>query len=124
MAENSVVTLPISDGKRLLGALNKDKFRVTAALWLLDAESQEWQLILCSPILRRLGPRRAYTRLQKVLLGLKGVNVKLSQIVLADGDNPLIRAFRSIRTPQSRDNQFTNCTFGNIHVDDAFVYYV
>jgi hypothetical protein len=124
MAENSVVTIPISDGKLLVEALNKDKFRVTAALWLLDPSSRDWRLVLCSPILHRIGPRAAYTRLQKVLLGLKGVNVKLSQIVLVNGDNSLVRAFRSVLAPQARDNRFTNCTFGNVHVDDAFVYYV
>ena len=124
MVENSVVTLPIGDGRRLLNALNGDKFRVTAALWLLDAASQEWRLVLCSPVLRRLGPMGAYTRLQKVLVGLEGVNVGLSQIVLVDGDSLLIRAFRSIHAPQARDSRFTNCTFDNIHVDDAFVYYV
>jgi hypothetical protein len=114
----------ISDGEALLQKLALARFRVTAALWLFDPATQEWKLVLCSPVLKRLGPIAAYAQLQRALTTLPESNITLSQIALVDSENPLIRAFRAIVTPPARNSRFVNCTFGQIHVPDAFVYFV
>lgn len=67
MAQAALVERVIEDGKRTLAALDAAGLQITGALWLLDAERDEWSLILETPLVETLGPLALYKRIREVI---------------------------------------------------------
>ena len=113
----------VEAGRRIVAALDKEKFRVSAALWLYATESG-WRLIIASPIVAQLGPIRAYNRLQTVLREHEIRHPSLNDIALRKPDDDLIRLLRGfIRTgPGIHETRFTRNVVGGVLIEDALIY--
>ena len=68
MAKTILVGPDLAWGEEILRALDQAKFPITAALWVLRKErSDDWELIVATPLYDKLGAQPAYLRLIEVL---------------------------------------------------------
>lgn len=125
MAEETVVkeTLSpqmISGGEKLTRHLIRWGLRPTASLWLYSSEDNSWRLIFGLPNLKEKGPRVAYKKIQKILVGLQKPVVSLSDISVIDSNDSLLSSLRKsvylggVRLSQRR--------MDDIYIDDAYIY--
>ena len=131
MVKTSLVEPDLIAGKRLLIALhvppeNRSSFRIKAAFWHLDLETQEWRLGIATPLVDEEGPLSTYSRLQKALFSIQPVDLSLQNINVLSPKDPLVKGFRrALRmAPGSADLKFTRSTVGGKYVEDAYVYRV
>jgi len=115
----------IEDGKRLIEALDKSNFRLTGALWFYLADSNEWRLLLVSPLLDRLGPRGSYSIIQSVIKDQPpSFGIPLEYISVKSPKNELIRLLKvAIRTGSGiSEIRFSQNTINNVFIEDALIY--
>ena len=62
-----MVELDIAAGRQVLEALGKAGFPITLAMWALEEESDNWRLVIASPVYDAEGPRGAYSKILDVL---------------------------------------------------------
>jgi hypothetical protein len=131
MAEEMVVkeTLTqemIEAGAELTRLLDQSSLVVSASLWLYMPESNVWRLIIVSPEVRTLGPRKVYQKVQSVLskASMKQYPVALKDISVAGDDDPIISLLRiAIRTNGGIAGiRFSKNTINGHFVEDAFIY--
>ena len=60
----------IDAGTALADELESQRFNATAVLWLYFEESERWRIVVGSPDVEKLGPRRVYENVQAVLDGM------------------------------------------------------
>ena len=70
MAAAPLVGAQIDAGKRVMVVLDRERFRVDAALSFYYPEPAEWRLLIASPLVDRFGPMSTYQRLHAT--GLRG----------------------------------------------------
>ena len=126
MGQDILVGIPVEEGRRFVEAVHKSGVRTTVALWMFDAEIRDWRLVLSAPSLDRLGPLAGYRALRKILDGLRPeVEMDLGTIVIANANEPMIRALRSAVAVQwPGGSRFTGCVFNGVVVDDAYAYQI
>jgi hypothetical protein len=103
MYSTILVTHAIDEGQRLLERLKKERFPVFAALWYRIPDSSRWVLAIVTPVVARVGPLAAYTRLQRTLRGLDLSHLTLSDISLFSPSGP---EFDRVRSAVGLPNQF------------------
>ena len=60
-------TSDIDEGRRFLELLSEAKIKVQAALWQWSESSGEWQFLIVTPLVEKLGLKEAYRRLDDIL---------------------------------------------------------
>jgi hypothetical protein len=121
-----LVTHAIEEGQRLLERLKKERFPVFAALWYRVPDSSRWVLAIVTPVVARVGPTAAYTRLQGTLRELDLANLTLSDISLFSPSGP---EFDRVRSAVGLPNRFgvrpvTGHPRDLSSFEDAYVYRV
>jgi hypothetical protein len=121
-----LVTHAIEEGQRLLESLKKERFPVFAALWYRVPDSSRWLLAIVSPVVARVGPLAAYTRLQGALRKLDLAHLSLSDISLFSPTGP---EFDRVRSAVGLPNHFgarpvTGHARDLTSFEDAYVYRV
>jgi hypothetical protein len=112
----------ISQGASLLKLLDEHAIPITAAFWLLDADSQTWKYILASPSVNTRGPLQIYKSIQQ-FVGQAGLT--LQDIAVVSPHEPLVELLRvAIRTPTTgiAGIRFTGNAINNVFIDDAYIY--
>ena len=128
MVKTSLVETDIEEGKRLLKALinakNGASFRVKAAFWLYDTESQGWRLVIATPLVEEKGPLATYAHLRKVLGSVGPTTLSTLNISVVKPNDPLIRAFRAALriSPDPEGIRFSHSVVGRTYVEDAYLY--
>ena len=133
MVKTSLVEADLIAGWRLLLRLyipqkNRALFRVKAAFWLYYPESEEWRLVIATPLVDEKGPLDTYSQLQEVLqrslLEIQPADLYLLNIAVISPSDPLVKAFRgAMRISEwSPYVRFTGSTLGGKYVEDAYVY--
>lgn len=123
MAKASLVGNDIDLGARILQHLDEHGFVVTA-LWILDPDSQEWRLVLASPIVDQAGPKQSYQALQHQLRMLDD-RLLLSDVSLVGPGSPLVRALRGVIHTDAHATEpmrISKTIVDNALIDDAIVY--
>jgi hypothetical protein len=67
MAATPLVDRDIEAGRRLVQALDKSAFGLTAAFWNYLIDQETWRLIVASAKVSDVGPRAAYAAVDEVL---------------------------------------------------------
>jgi hypothetical protein len=60
----------IDAGTALADELESQRFNATAVLWLYFEESERWRIVVGSPDVGKLGPRKVYENIQALLDGM------------------------------------------------------
>jgi hypothetical protein len=125
MDQVALVEDPISDGQKLLVQLAQDEFEVTGACWLKTSEDEKWFLYIASPIVDKEGPRQAYRRVSGVLRSApQPLSIKLSDVKVVGAETPLAESLRDFyrRYPRTTPVRHEVPRFGDLNIDDAFIY--
>lgn len=125
MGKTLLVDKDIEDGKRLIKALDKSDFPVDGALWFYFTTSDEWRLLLVSPLVDEKGPKEVYASIQLVMAKLKlPLGILLKRISVLSPKSELIQLLRmAISTgPGISEIRFTRNTINNVFIEDALIY--
>jgi len=112
-------------GEEILAALDAAKFPVTVALWLLQKErSEDWKLVVATPLYDKLGSINAYLRLREALSVGTPVTLGDFPIRLESNKHPLITGLRKLfgRSASVRGMRLGLHSIGGVWIDDAYVY--
>lgn len=125
MGKEILVEEYIAEGIELINELEKANIQVQAALWFYFIESEEWRLIVATPLYDEQGQILTYRRIFDLIkkLNLK-VSFPLSRITVVSPNDPLIRLLRiAISTGGSISRvRFQNNVINNQLIEDALIY--
>lgn len=125
MDKPTLVDADMKAGEALLSKLDEIEFDVKAALWFYVQDSEEWRLIIASPIVDKDGSKKAYEKVQLQLQELNGrYELSLRNISLVSPGDKLIKALESvIRTGKSISHiRFTRNVINGLFIEDAYIY--
>ncbi|MCY1253001.1 hypothetical protein D9M68_123320 [compost metagenome] len=116
----------ITAGGNLVRELDLEKVTINVALWLLNEEADQWNLVLAMPKVRQIGPRKTYLLIGKAVSKLNRREVTMSNVVAVDQTDPLPRAVRSAigtgPSPALARIRVTSSMFNGIAIPDALIY--
>jgi len=99
MDKPTLVDADMKAGEALLSKLDEIEFNVKAAFWFYVQDSEEWRLIIASPIVDKDGQKKAYETVQSQLQELNGCyELSLRNISLVSPGENLIKALKSVFT--------------------------
>lgn len=126
MAYVETLTGPdVEFGKLLWHALRGNKtFPANGALWLYQSESDEWHLLIATPRVDQVGPRKAYEELSDVTRRIPADSAQLLRIELISPKQPFYAALRSVfgKTASVEGARLGNTQVGGMYINDAYLY--
>jgi len=92
--------------------------------WLFEPESSEWNLIIATPRVDRVGPKNAYAELADITKQVPANSTQLLRIELISPKQPLYEALRSVfgQTASVEGARLGNTQVGGMYIDDAYLY--
>ena len=115
----------IGFGKNLWGALRRNKvFPANGALWLFQSEPGEWHLLIATPRVDEVGPRKAYEELARITRHMTAPATLLLRIELISPRVPFYQALRSVfeKSASVEGARLGNTQIGGVYIDDAYLY--
>jgi hypothetical protein len=115
----------IEFGKGLWHALRGGKkFPADGALWLFQSDSGEWHLLIASPRVDEVGPRKAYEELAEITQRIPADSTQLLRIELISPRLPFYQALRSVfgKTASVEGARLGNSQIGGMYINDAYLY--
>jgi hypothetical protein len=114
----------IDEGRRFLEMLSEAKIKVQAALWQWNEPSGEWQFLIVTPLVEKLGLKEAYRRLDDILSTAENrPAIDLLNVYLM---TPRARLYRSLRRElrNVHDRQVSKRPVGDHLIEKGFIYFV
>ena len=121
----SLTELDIEFGKELWQALRRDKtLPWLGVLWLLESESSDWHLLVASPRVDEVGPRKAYEELAQVTRRMAANDPQLLKIELISPKGSFYRALRNIfgNAASVEGTRLGNTQVEGMYIEDAYLY--
>jgi hypothetical protein len=115
----------IEFGKGLWHALRgSKKFPARGALWLFQSDSGEWHLLIATPRVDEVGPRKAYEELTDITRRIPADSTQLLRIELISPRLPFYQALRSVfgNTASVEGARLGNTQIGGMYINDAYLY--
>jgi len=127
MVKTSLVEADLLAGWRLLIAIDAgygDLFRVKAAFWMFYPESEEWRLVIATPLVDEQGPLSTYRNVQHILFEIQPSDLSLQNIAVISPKDALAKAFRTAMriAPESTYFRSRRTSVAGHYVEDAYVY--
>lgn len=131
MAEYAMVKEQLTDdmieaGAVLMRKLDEMGVAVTSALWMFDAEINEWRLIFASPEVSEGGLRPVLRQIRQAIeeLGDAVAAVPHMAVDAMDSDNDLARRLRgAVRVDsEGKGRRVRRTMVSGRYIDDAWVY--
>jgi hypothetical protein len=120
VGQATLVDLDIAAGAKLVKSLDRHDFPLSAAFWIYSSDTDEWDLIVASPLVDEHGPHWAYQELRDAS-GTKPP-IPLSRISLVPDDHPLVTLLRSAVNVRDHGIRITNNSIDGVLIDDAYIY--
>lgn len=121
----SLMGADIEFGKTLWQALRGNKkFPVNGALWLSQSESDQWHLLIATPRVDAVGPRKAYEELSDITRRIPADSAQLLRIELISPKQPFYQALRSVfgTTASVEGARLGNTQIAGMYINDAYLY--
>ena len=130
MVKALLVMFNLNAGQRLIEELDKTDFDVRTAFWAYRLESEEWQLIIASPLVDKCGAGAAYDRIQPILREIPNNldepldRLYLHYIAARKTTDPLVQTIaRGVRIErEERPRFFHGGSAEGISLAEAYVY--
>ena len=125
MDKEILVDRDIEDGKKLIESLDRSLFQLKSALWFYFTESEEWRLLLASPLIDVAGPRSCYNIIQSVIADMpQDFGISLERISVISPRDRLIQLLSiAIRTGGGLSTiRFTDMTINGVFIKNALIY--
>ena len=110
-------------GKDIIKNLDKAGLKITAALWNYLPETQTWRLLIASPQVGEVGPKKVYQKIRSVLKKTPSAEgcITLSDISVVEHDNPIISLLSGrLKTREFTSGVTVSSPLG--FIDNAIVY--
>jgi hypothetical protein len=117
----------IDFGKTLWQTLRGNKkFPADGALWLFKSDSDVWHLLIATPRVDEIGPRKAYEELADITRSIPADSAQHLRIELISPRQPLYQALRSVfgKTASVEGARLGNTQIGGMYINDAYLYEV
>jgi len=116
----------IKKGRELIRALDKEGIPLYGGLWFYISESDEWRLLLATPLVDEVGPSETYARIGKVMSRrLKSSHrVPLKNISVLSPQDELIQLLKTAITTGKGISgiRFRHNTIKGMLIEDAYIY--
>lgn len=126
MDNQVLVDRNIVEGKELIEALDRRDLNIKAAMWFYFEESDEWKLLIATPMVDKKGTKEVYRLIQTVIGEMSESKTSVSfkdVLVLSPKDDPITLVGNVIRTgPGLSGIRFTKNVINNKLIDDAYIY--
>ncbi|MGH7576054.1 MAG: hypothetical protein ACREM1_13130 [Longimicrobiales bacterium] len=126
MVKEQLTDAMIEGGAALTRKLDEMGVPVTTALWMFDAEINEWRLIFASPEVSEVGLRLVLRKIDQAIdeLGDAAAAVPYLAIDAMDADADLARRLRgAVRVdPEGKGVRVRRTVVNEKYIDDALVY--
>ena len=121
----SLTGTDIEFGKALWHRLRgNNTFPARGALWLFQSESGEWHLVIATPRVDEVGPRKAYEELSNITRLIPADSEQLLRIELISPMQPIYQALRTVfnKTKSVEGARLGNTQIGGMYINDAYLY--
>ena len=124
MARAALVDIDIDGGRSFIEALDAAGFPVTSAFWFFHEESEEWRLMVCTPVVDKEGPLKAYRSMHPVLAKLSNVTFRIDNIVASGVNDTLVKALRRVIRPgpEAAGVRLRRIVIGETSIHDSYIY--
>ena len=115
----------IEVGRMLWKSLRKnEKFPVEGILWMLKSESELWHLLIATPRVDEVGPKKSYEELANITRAIPVESPQLLKIELMSPKRPLYQALRSVfgKTASVEGARLGNTQVAGMYIEDAYLY--
>jgi len=123
--DNATLVKPdIEAGRQLLQGLDEANFDVQAAFWFYREESEEWRLYIATPLVAKMGPREAYSKVLDVLKKKRIQGIDLSRVSVVDVTDGLVTVLGyAVKTdPGISDIDFNGNSVNGVYIRAAHIY--
>lgn len=132
MAEEILVKEPlrseqIAAGKELTRVLAGSDLQLVACFWLYTSETNEWRLILATPVVDAEGPKKTYALIRQTLTASSDPSLSLLNISVQSPQNPLVQSIRlsyDLDLKVSGGLRLSRTRVGDVFIEDAYLYFV
>jgi hypothetical protein len=115
----------IDEGRKLIEALRREQFPVTAAFWVKLPDSERHRLVIASPVPKELGRLAAYRRLHAIIKSVPLSLLSFEDIsVLGPKDSDFEALLSTAVGPVALAMRREGSEFRDVELEDAYVYYV
>jgi hypothetical protein len=125
MVKTILVGPDLAFGEEVLSALDDAKFPITAALWVLQEErSEDWKLVIATPLYDKFGPAISYSKLREALYKKGPVSMTDLPVRLEGTRKPFIKALRKLfgKAASVQGMRLGLHSIGGTWLDDGYVY--
>lgn len=124
MDKTTLVGPDIEEGRRFLELLNSEGVGVDAALWQKDEWMGRWDLTIVTPLVKEVGVRATYSRLDEILS--KASDRPAVDLLNVRVMTPDAHFFKSLRRElrQARNMAISRQPVGDHIVEVGFIYFV
>lgn len=131
MAKEILVTESLSDsmikaGAKLIERLDGSNSEVKSAFWLFFSEDKLWKLILASPLVDSLGPRKYYKKVVDANNDAEQEEdvISLNDIGVTNTSNQIVQLLKfAIRTGSGISGiRFSRNTINGHFIEDSYIY--
>ncbi len=126
MYKGVLVESKISDGKRLVTALDRSGLDVRTAFWFYDSEIERWKLVIHFPKVDQLQHQEAYELIRQAMLSMDPpLRFFLSDVMIQSSRSKLVHAITLAAStePDALIDLPVNHLFtGDILIEEAHVY--
>ena len=127
MAQATLVELEIKEGQRLVDRLLQDGVPVTAAAWVKESESGDWNLYLVTPLVSEGGRKRpAYHRVNLVIREMQkeGFGMEPFPKKVISPQDPIAKDILAHRRGRQGGppTPFQGSRLGDLAVEEAYIY--
>ena len=123
MVKAALVSTDIERGKELVGALERAKLKIGAALWAVLPEYEDWRLVLSARQFDSPNTRGGYDLLHEVLDPAGFTPGRIPTITILPMNDPFIRDLRRrYRKFKDVEGMRPGGQIGNRFIEDGYVY--
>lgn len=126
MYKTALVKDKITDGARLVAALDRAAVQVRTAFWFFDREIEDWRLVIHFTQIDETTQTVAYGLIWRVMVSMHPKpSFGLDEVMLQDSTSSLIRAIQTVApTPPAaiESQKIGPVSAGNVWIEDAYVY--
>ena len=99
-------------------------FRIKAAFWWYFSKSDEWRLVVATPLVDEMGPLATYKDIQITLSWHRELRLSLQSISVVSAKDDRVRAFNKAMkiSPDPDGVRFTRSALNGTYIEDAYVY--
>lgn len=125
MVASTLTNELIEGGRSLVNQLDDNNAKVNGAFWFLLPEQSFWKLMISLDDVESIGPRAAYTRIQKALSKIaQPQGLTLDDVALLKPTAPILKLMKvALKTgPSTSGIRFTNNVINGQLIPDAYIY--